>query len=323
MATLMRDIYRDLAANIQDDRLWKRYLWEGPTESDIASWQSQGYGVYQGKIRTVLNRDGQMQMLHSDRLTAFDRHIGYVPLKGAILAAISQFWLEESAKVVPTHFIKSLGPRALLTQSLRPIKAEIVIRGYLAGSLLRAYQKGERVYCGVTIPDGLKPYERLPEPLITPTTKALAFEHDQNISAQELITAGVCTKSEWDQMAAMAHKVFSHGTRVFAEKGYLLADTKYEFGRAMNGSEPLNIKLIDEVHTPDSARIWVKSSYESRVNAGQPPEMLDKETVRGWLLAQGFSGHGQVPDVPRTLLLGLGLIYLDVAEGLLGRPLAV
>jgi phosphoribosylaminoimidazole-succinocarboxamide synthase len=319
MPTLIREIYQNISTHIHDDRLWERFVWQGPTESDIAARQSQGFGVYKGKIRTVLSRDGQIQMLHSDRLTAFDRHIDYVPLKGVILAAISQFWLEESAKVVPTHFIKSLGPRALLTHSLRPIKVEIVIRGFLAGSLLRAYQSGARTYCGVPIPDGLRPYDRLPEPLITPTTKAPAFEHDQNITTDDLIQAGICSQSEWHQMSAMAHKVFSHGTRVFAEKGYLLADTKYEFGRSTHG----DILLIDEVHTPDSARIWIQASYENRLAAGQPPEMLDKETIRSWLLSQGFAGEGPVPRVPRSLLLSLGHVYLDVAEKLLGRPLSV
>lgn len=320
MAALLRDIYQELMTHPANDRLWNAHIWQGPTQSDIASWQAQGFGVYQGKIRTVLSRDGRIQMLHSDRLTAFDRLIDYVPLKGVILTAISKYWLEQASKIVPTHFLKELGPRALLTESLRPIKAEVVVRGYMAGSIARAYEAGERVFCGVTLPEGLKAFERLPEPIITPTTKAAAFEHDENISADELIRRGVCARDEWDQISSMALKVFSLGTKIFAEKGWILVDTKYEFGRAPNTNE---IRLIDELHTPDSSRLWKLDSYENRLNEGLAPEMLDKEIVRRWLLEQGFSGHGDVPAVPRALLLELAKTYLYVAETLTGKPLTV
>ena len=319
MATLLRDIYQELSSNLSNSRLWKTHVWEGPAQSDIIGWESQGYGVYQGKIRTVLSRDGRIQMLHSDRLTAFDRHIDYVPLKGVILTAISKFWLEEISKNIPTHYIKSLGPRALLTESLLPIKTEVVVRGYLAGSILRAYQKGERSFCGVSLPNGLRPHERLPEPIITPTTKAAAFEHDENISVEELLRRGICTKEAWDKISTMALTIFSLGSQLYQDKGWILVDTKYEFGRDQNG----DIKLIDEVHTPDSSRLWVKETYDSRFNSGEPPEMLDKENVRRWLLDQGFSGKGDVPAVPKTLLLDLAKSYLTVAETLIGRPLVI
>jgi phosphoribosylaminoimidazole-succinocarboxamide synthase len=319
MATLLRDIYQELSSNPANSMLWKTHIWEGPAQTDIISWESQGFGVYQGKIRTVLSRDGRVQLLHSDRLTAFDRHIDYVPLKGVILTAISKFWLEEISKFVPTHYIKDLGPRALLTENLRPIKAEVVVRGYLAGSILRAYEKGERAFCGVSLPDGLKPYSRLPEPIITPTTKAAAFEHDEGISAEELMKRGVCSKDEWEKISTLALKVFSLGCQIYGEKGWILVDTKYEFGRGDTGV----IKLIDEVHTPDSSRLWKMDSYETRLKSGQPPEMLDKENVRRWLLDQGFSGTGDVPAVPKTLLLDLARTYLQVAETLIGRPLSI
>ena len=319
MPKLLRDIYQELSTQLSNDRLWKSHIWEGPTQSDISSWQSQGYGVYQGKIRTVLSRDGRIQMLHSDRLTAFDRLIDYVPLKGVILTAISKFWLEECSKIVPTHFISSQGPRALITESARPIKAEVVVRGYLAGSIQRAYMAGERVFCGVKLPDGLKPFDRLPEPIITPTTKAAAFEHDENISADDLITLGVCTRDEWERLSAMALKVFSLGTKIYAEKGWILVDTKYEFGRATDGV----IKLIDEVHTPDSSRLWKQDTYASNLAVNLAPDMLDKENVRRWLIDQGFSGYGEVPAVPRGILLDLAKTYLTVAETLIGKPLVI
>lgn len=317
MAALVRDIFQEISSNPSNDKLWNSHIWQGPTQSDVATWQAQGFGVYQGKIRTMLNRDGRIQMLHSDRLTAFDRLIDYIPCKGVILSAISKFWLEEVGKQIPTHFIHELGPRALLTESLRPIKVEVVVRSYLAGSLLRAYHAGSRNFCGVKIPDGLAPYERLPEPIITPTTKAAAFEHDEALSADDLISRGVLTKDEWERVSSMALKIFSIGTKVFGEKGWLLVDTKYEFGKNQSGE----IKLIDEVHTPDSSRLWLESSYQEKQSQGLVPEMLDKEIVRRWLMEQGFSGYGEVPVVPRSILIELGRVYLSVAETLTGRPL--
>ncbi|MCX6116615.1 MAG: phosphoribosylaminoimidazolesuccinocarboxamide synthase [Proteobacteria bacterium] len=314
----LRELYQTLSQSM-DERLWKKYTWEGPTQSEVAKWQAQGYGVYQGKIRTILNKDGRIQMLHSDRLTAFDRLISHIPGKGAILTSISRWWFEQLQAEIPTHFISATGSRVLLTEACNPFKVEVVVRGYLAGSMLRAYQAGDRSYCGVKLPDGLKPYERLPEPIITPTTKAAAFEHDENITAEKLIQAGICTHKEWDEIARLAMKVFSIGNRLYAEKGWILADTKYEFGRNLSGT----IKLIDEVHTPDCSRLWIKSTYELKLSKGEAPEMLDKENVRRWLLEHHFSGHGDVPTVPKNVLLKLAFSNLEVAEALWGKSIEV
>lgn len=315
----LRDLYDTMVKTPDDNKLWHKYLWEGPTQSDIAKWQAQGYGVYQGKIRSVLNRDGRVQMMHSDRLTAFDRLISHIPGKGVLLTTISKWWFEQLKDVVPTHFIDAPGPRTMITESCTPIKAEVVVRGYMAGSILKAYEKGERMFCGVKLPEGLKAYERLPEPIITPTTKAAAFEHDENISGEELIAKGVCSKADWDEISKMALKVFSVGTRLYGEKGWILVDTKYEFGRGQNGK----IKLIDEVHTPDCSRLWVKATYEDRLKANEAPEMLDKQFLRRWLLEHGFDGYGDVPDVPRSVLIDLARIYLQVAETLTGEPVMI
>lgn len=317
--TNLRDLYDAILRAPHDEKLWQKYMWEGPTQTDIATWQSQGYSVYQGKIRTVLNRDGRVQLIHSDRLTAFDRLISNIPGKGAILTSISRWWFEQINKEVPTHFIDSPGPRVLTTEACAPFKVEVVVRGYLAGSMLRAYEKGERLFCGVTLPEGLKPFERLPEPLITPTTKAAVFHHDENISVQEVIQNRLCTQAEWDTISKMALQVFSLGTRLYEERGWILVDTKYEFGRSFKGQ----IKLIDEVHTPDSSRLWIKESYESRLASRQVPEMLDKENVRRWLIDRGFTGYGDVPVVPKDILLDLAKIYLHVAETLTGSPVIV
>ena len=317
MAKRLSDILQELASKPTDTKLWNSNVWQGPTLSDIASWQSQGYGVYQGKVRTVLSREGRLQLLHSDRLTAFDRLIDYVPLKGIILSAITDFWFQSLSDTVPTHYIRQLGPRALLVEAMRPIKLEVVVRAYLAGSMARAYLSGHRTFCGVKLPDGLKPFDRLPEPIITPTTKAAAFEHDENIAIDEIFKQDICTQSEWEQMTIMALKVFSLGSKIFADHGYILVDSKYEFGRGSDGS----IKLIDEIHTPDSSRLWDLTTYSAKTSAHLEPDMLDKENIRRFLLGQDFSGFGEVPAVPRALLLELATTYLLVAEKLVGRPL--
>jgi phosphoribosylaminoimidazole-succinocarboxamide synthase len=317
MAASVSEILSDLERSIADEKLWGRHSWHGPSATDVSTWQAQGYSVYEGKVRVMLSRDGRVRMLHTDRLTAFDRMIADVPLKGVILTAISRFWLTALKDIVPNHYLESSGSRTLITEALIPIKAEVVVRGYLAGSLLRAYESGARTFCGVTLPDRLKAYQKLPEPIITPTTKAAAFEHDENATAEDLISRGVCSRDEWETLSAMALKIFSFGSRVLAGRGWLLADTKYEFGRSLDGS----VKLIDEVHTPDSSRFWDAKDYDLRLSEGLAPRMLDKENIRRWLLDQGFSGYGEVPRVPRPLLLTLAKTYLGVAEALLGAPL--
>jgi phosphoribosylaminoimidazole-succinocarboxamide synthase len=315
----LRDLYTKFLEKPDDHRLWKKYLWEGPSDTDVSSWQAQGYGVYQGKIRTVLSRDSRIQMLHSDRLTAFDRLIGFIPGKGAILTSISKWWFEQLSKDIPTHYLASPGPRFIVAEDCIPFKVEVVVRGYLAGAILRAYEKGERTYCGVAIPDGLKPFERLPEPIITPTTKAAAYEHDENVTVDRLISDGICTKSDWSMIEELSLKTFSLGSRIFDSHGWILVDTKYEFGRSPSGQ----IKLIDEVHTPDSSRLWITSSYEERMKNELVPEMLDKEIIRRWLIDKDFIGFGEVPDVPRELLVKLAVVYLNVAEALIGKPLEI
>jgi phosphoribosylaminoimidazole-succinocarboxamide synthase len=316
----LSDVYTALSENPGNDSLWRKHLWEGPAQTDIANWQAQGYSVYQGKVRTMLDRDGRVQMLHSDRLTAFDRMISCIPGKGALLTAISKWWFQQlSSRDIPTHFIDSPGPRVILAEACSPIKVEVVVRAYLAGSMLRAYQKGERMFCGVVLPEGLKPYERLPEPIITPTTKAAAFEHDENVTVDQLIRSGLCSVSVWDEISKLALRVFSIGSRLYGERGWILVDTKYEFGKSKSGQ----IKLIDEVHTPDCSRLWVQNSYQERWANNQPPEMLDKENVRRWLVSQGFAGTGPVPVVPRDVLVELGRTYLKVAETLTGSPVYV
>lgn len=315
----MRTIREVLATIGADDSgvLAARHAYHGLTPDQCANLHAKDVRTYTGKVRDVVFRGDELFIVHSDRLTAFDKLISMVPYKGTILTAISEYWLAEAAKVVPTHFLGRPDERVLKTRKTTPFKVEVVVRGYMAGSMMRAYDKGERTYCGARLPEGLTPFGRLPEAIITPTTKAAAFEHDENTTPDELVQRGTVTKDEWAEISRLALTLFAHGQHKFAEKGWILVDTKYEFGRAKTGE----IVVIDEVHTPDCTRFWTASTYEQRLKAREAPEMLDKETVRRWLISQGYTGEGKVPVVPVDRLLSIATLYADVAETFLGKPL--
>jgi len=289
----------------------------GLSDSEIEGFKNQGFDFYRGKVRDLLIKNDKIRIIHSDRLTAFDKFIGYVPYKGAILTTISKYWLEKAEEVIPTHLISQPTSRELLVDTAQPFKVEVIVRGYLAGSMARAYEKGERVFCGQTLSEGLRTNGKLPKTIITPTTKAEVFEHDENTTPEELIKNKICSESEWETIQSMALKLFALGTEVSESHGWILVDTKYEFGKKPNG----DIILIDEAHTPDSSRFWIKESYKNRIEQNKSPEMLDKEIVRRWLMENGYKGEGEVPPVPVSKLLELGGVYLNVAEALIGEPL--
>jgi phosphoribosylaminoimidazole-succinocarboxamide synthase len=312
----LRTILGDITSS-QNPDLLRQHCYFGLSDIQIASFAAEDIQTYKGKVREVLTKGNDLFMVHTDRLTAFDRMIAMIPYKGLMLAEISEFWLREAAKVVPTHFISRPDERIIRSRRTTPYKVEVVVRGYLAGSMMRAYEAGERSFCGQHLAEGIRPYGKLPENIITPTTKAAAFEHDENASPETLISSGVVTKDEWTEIARMAHVLFRHGQDVFARYGWILVDTKYEFGRTDKGE----IILIDELHTPDSSRLWEAKTYSDQLAGGKPPVMLDKENVRRFLLEQGFSGYGEVPSVPITRLTGLAEVYLNVCETLTGKLL--
>lgn len=292
-----------------------RHAYRGLSQTEKDALTAHDYHVYTGKVRDVVSHGNEILVVHSDRLTAFDKLISMVPYKGTILTEISEYWLQEAKKVVPTHLLGRPHERVLRCQKADPVRIEVVVRGYLAGSMLRGYAKGVRHFCGNHLPEGLQAYGPLPEAIITPTTKAAAFEHDEDTTAEIAIQRGLCTRAEWDLMADMALTLFAHGQKVYRNVGWLLVDTKYEFGRTADGT----ITVIDEIHTPDSSRLWQASTYEERVGCGAAPEMLDKENVRRWLMDHGYRGEGQVPEVPCDVLLSLAKVYLHVAETLTGH----
>lgn len=288
------------------------------SDEELSNLKAKGFQYYQGKVRDCLIKSPYLYLVHSDRLSAFDRLVGLVPFKGQILAACNSFWLKTAkAHDLPIADFSLINPRVIRMTHLRPVKAEIIVRAYLAGSMQRAYDNGQRLFCGEALPEGLQPFGKLPRLLITPTTKAQAFLHDENTTKDELINEGVLTSAEWQIISQIAIALFELGQKIYREKGWLLVDTKYEFGRDEKG----NLFIIDEIHTPDSSRLWELSSYEKEISAGRSPKMFDKETIRRYLAKQGFMGEGPVPSVPSEEFNKLALTYLDVCEQLVGHSL--
>ena len=315
--TPVRDLLEEIRRSPDPRAALDRHAYHGPEESEKELLRRQGYEVYQGKVRELARKDGELLIYHTDRLTAFDKYIDMIPYKGTILAGITRFWMAEAEKIMPTHYLGAPHERLLKVRAMNPYKVEVIVRGYMAGSMMRAYDKGERLFCGAALPDGLKSWGKLPENIITPTTKAAAFEHDEDATPDELIEQGVCTRAEWEEISSKALELFARGQEVYQEKGWILVDTKYEFGKDDKGQ----IFVIDEAHTPDSSRLWTAATMESRLSAGQAPDMLDKEIVRRWLMENGFKGEGKPPEVPVETLIALAETYLDVAERLMGEPL--
>lgn len=273
-------------------------------------------GFYKGKVRDVyfLEQD-KLIILTSDRISAFDCILpATIPGKGQILNEIAAFMLQLTADICPNWLEATPAPNASAGKLCTPYKIEMVVRGNLTGHAWRCYRKGERTICGVSLPAGLKEYDELPEPVITPTTKA-DKGHDRDISREDILQQGLVDKIEYEQLERYARAIFSRGSAYAASKGLVLADAKYEFGK-LDGK----IYLIDEVHTPDSARYFYRSDLTSPPPSGV--RHLSKEFVRSWLIAQGFTGmQGQVmPPVTDEQIANIRAVYVAVYEKLLSRP---
>jgi phosphoribosylaminoimidazole-succinocarboxamide synthase len=277
--------------------------------------------LQRGKVRDcfVDEAAGRRTIVVSDRLSAFDHVLGTVPFKGQILNGMACYWFEQSRGIVPNHLLASPDPAVSVVRECRPFPVEMVIRGYLTGSsstsIWTHYAKGEQVYCGHRLADGMRKHERLPRPLITPTTKAAHGEHDENISAAEVVSRGLCTASEWDRLSALCLELFAFGQTRAAERGLILVDTKYELGRTPEGE----LIFIDEIHTPDSSRYWYAESYEPALRTGGDPRALDKEHVRRELVARGYRGDGPPPAFDDALRIEAARRYVEIFEVVTGR----
>ena len=284
-----------------------------PTEFDVLGHR------YSGKVRENFSREGERIIIVSDRISAFDVVLGTVPFKGQVLNGLAAYWFEVTGSTFPNHVIAIPDPAAMRTVECEPIKVEMVVRAYLTGSsstsIWRAYERGERVFCGHAIPDGLRRHQPLPEILVTPTTKASKGEHDHNISRAELIASGVIDGPLFDRLERQCLELFALGQKIAAERGLILVDTTYEHGRRADGG----IVLIDEIHTPDSSRYWYAEGYEAAMAEGRDPRALDKEFVRTWLVAQGFTGDGVPPKLTDEVRIELAQRYVETFERITGR----
>lgn len=273
---------------------------------------------YRGKVRDTYDAGDRLVLITTDRQSAFDRLLAHVPFKGQVLNETAAWWFEESQGIVPNHVLEIPDPNVIVGKKLRIFPVEIVVRSYLTGitstSIWTAYQKGERRFGGIRLPDGMKKNEILEKPILTPTTKSDL--HDEPVTAEEVVSRGLMTQKEWDEVSEKALALFAFGQRRVAERGLILVDTKYEFGTDANG----RILVADEIHTPDSSRWWLKDSYADRLSRGEEPEMIDKEFFRLW-----FKDHCDpykdetLPVAPESLIVELASRYIRLFEMITGR----
>lgn len=272
--------------------------------------------VYKGKVRDVYNIDNQyLVMVVSDRISAFDVVLPKgIPFKGQVLNQIAAKFLDATADIVPNWKIATPDPMVTVGHFCEPFMVEMVIRGYLTGHAWREYKAGKRTLCGVALPEGMKENQKFPEPIITPTTKAMEG-HDEDISREEILSSGLVSEADYLMLEKYTRALYQRGVEMAAEKGLILVDTKYEFGKK-DGV----IYLIDEIHTPDSSRYFYADGYQKRLDAGQEQKQLSKEFVRQWLIENGFQGKdGQkVPEMSNDFVTQVSDRYIELFEGITG-----
>jgi phosphoribosylaminoimidazole-succinocarboxamide synthase len=272
---------------------------------------------YKGKVRDVYTiEDRLLVMVVTDRISAFDVVLPEpIPYKGQVLNQIAAHFLQATADIVPNWVIAVPDPSVTIGKMCEPFKVEMVIRGYLAGHAAREYAAGKRQVCGVTLPEGLKENDKLPEPIITPTTKA-SVGHDEDISRENILAKGIVSEEDYVQLEQYTRALFARGTEIAAAQGLILVDTKYEFGKADG-----QIFLIDEIHTPDSSRYFYSKGYAERQQQGEPQKQLSKEFVRKWLIENGFQGKdGQVvPKMTPEIVQSISDRYIELFEQITGK----
>lgn len=275
--------------------------------------------VYHGKVREVFEIEGDyLAMVVSDRISAFDVVLPEgIPYKGQVLNQIAARFLDATSDIVPNWKMATPDPMVTVGHKCETYPVEMIVRGYLTGSSWRSYQNGERTICGVAIPDGMKEHQAFPTPILTPTTKAELGAHDENISREEIISQGIVDEQEYKQLEAYSLALFQRGSEMAAEKGLILVDTKYEFGKKEG-----QIYLIDEIHTPDSSRYFYKEGYQERFDKGENQKQLSKEFVREWLMENGFKGEpGQVvPEMTDEKVEEISERYIELYEKIIGEP---
>ena len=275
---------------------------------------------YNGKVRENYDLpDGSRIIIATDRLSAFDIILTSIPYKGQVLTQTARYWFEETADICPNHVISYPDPNVVIGKRLDILPVEIVVRGYLAGttstSILTKYRNGERQMYGMTLPDGLRDNAVLPQPIITPTSKAFDGGHDEPLSGDEILAQGLLTADQWETVSRYALALFARGQARAAANGLILVDTKYEFGTDADGT----IILADEIHTPDSSRYWIADSYQASFEAGQRPKSFDKDFVRAWVTERCDPYKDPVPDIPAELVEQTSKVYIEAFETITGK----
>ncbi|MEH3145911.1 MAG: phosphoribosylaminoimidazolesuccinocarboxamide synthase [Methylobacterium frigidaeris] len=281
-------------------------------------------GRYRGKVRDNYDLpDGRRILISSDRISAFDRALAAIPFKGQVLTQTARYWFEATADLCPNHVLAYPDPSVVVGRRLDILPVEVVVRGYLAGttatSILTRYKAGAREMYGHRLPDGMRPNERLLRAIITPTTKAADGAHDEPLTEAAILEGGLLTREQWRTVSQAALALFARGQALAAERGLILADTKYEFGTDADG----RIVLADEIHTPDSSRYWFAASYPERFAAGASPESFDKDFVRNWVVARCDPYRDPVPEIPAEVVLETAAVYIRAFETITGRRFAL
>jgi phosphoribosylaminoimidazole-succinocarboxamide synthase len=276
-------------------------------------------GFYRNKVRDAYQLPDRRRLLIStDRQSAFDKVLAAVPFKGQVLTQTARYWFEETADICPNHVISYPDPNVVLVKDLAMLPIEIVVRSYITGStntsLWPMYDRGERVLYGQEFPDGLRKNEKLPDLVVTPTTKPARGGHDAPITAAEILETQLVTAEQWYELAEKSLALFTRGQELASKKGLILVDTKYEFGLDENGS----IVVADEIHTPDSSRYWITDTYQERFAAGQEPDSLDKEFLRLWIASRCDPYRDPIPEIPAETLVEFSDKYVALFERVTG-----
>ncbi|MHA1597518.1 MAG: phosphoribosylaminoimidazolesuccinocarboxamide synthase [Alphaproteobacteria bacterium] len=275
---------------------------------------------YHGKVRdTYRLDDGRMIIVATDRQSAFDVNLAAVPFKGQVLTQTARFWFEATADICPNHVIEYPDPNVVVCKSLDMLPVEMVVRDYMTGStntsIWPMYEGGAREMYGISFPDGLAKNQKLPDTILTPTTKAAQGEHDAPITPEEIVSTGLLSQERWDELARLSLAVFARGRELAAERGLILVDTKFEFGLDEDG----NVCLADEILTPDSSRFWLSDSYEAKLAAGQNPDGLDKEFLRLWVADRCDPYKDPIPEIDADTLAEFSQRYIRLFETVTGQ----
>lgn len=278
----------------------------------------KGLGKKQsGKVRDWYTKGNIRILIATDRISAFDRVVGIIPFRGSILTKLSEFWFEQTRDIIQNHMIGVVDPNVMIVAEAQALPIEVVVRGYITGvtstSLWTKYNDGQRIIYGIKFPEGLVKNQKLKTPVITPTTRETGpGGHDEPITPKEIIKQKLISPKIWKEIEKAAIALFERGTKLYEKSGFILADTKYEFGLDKKGK----LILIDEIHTPDSSRIWVKKTYAAKFKKGDEPENYDKEFLRLWFVKQNYKGQGKPPQLPKDIVTKIATRYIHAYEKL-------